>query len=102
MVKLFILLKLDTMFSDIERPEFSYCPPDMTVYVGRDGKTAVATWLTPTVRDNINISIVPRLTKGLAPGSRFWLGVHAIKYRAEDAAHNKADPCIFIITVQGR
>ena len=101
MVKLFILLKLDTMFSDHERPEFTKCPFSVRVNVGRDGQTAVATWSTPVVTDNVDKSIVPRLTKGLAPGSQFPVGEHVIEYSVEDAAHNDAVPCRFIVTVGG-
>ena len=90
------------MFSENTPPEFKTCPSAVKVNADRGQNSAVVTWPIPIVTDNSNSSITPRLSKGLAPGSRFTQGLHEIEYTAQDASHNDAIPCWFTVTVGSR
>ncbi|KAI0219191.1 hypothetical protein LSAT2_029212 [Lamellibrachia satsuma] len=57
-------------------------------------------WRVPVVTDNVDKAIIPSLSKGKPPGSRFPVGTHEIEYTATDAADNKAHSCKFTFIVQ--
>jgi len=87
------------VFSDTSRPEFKTCPTVPNVNVDSGQTKAVVKWDVPVVDDNVDKAIKPKLTKGLAPGSRFPMGQHHIEYTAQDTAKNTASPCRFSFTV---
>jgi large repetitive protein len=80
---------------DNEPPALT-CPPPVVVYTELNLATAVATWDLPVRTDNSNG--VVQLDVSIAPGSRFPLGVTAVKYTGEDPSRNK-NTCEFSVTV---
>jgi hypothetical protein len=79
---------------DALAPNFTNCPPNITVYTG--GATAPATWTAPTAVDNCTAS--PTITSTSTPGTSFPVGITGVTYTAKDAFNN-AQNCQFKVTV---
>ena len=82
-------------------PVFTNCPTTLTAYTDRSRDSTVGTWHVPVVTDNVDEAIMPILSKGKSPGSRFSVGIHEIQYTALDKAGNEAVPCSFTFVVRG-
>eukprot|EP00048_Salpingoeca_helianthica_P005614 m.89588 g.89588 ORF g.89588 m.89588 type:complete len:1841 (-) comp13665_c1_seq2:33-5555(-) len=77
-------------------PPVLTCPPAVVVYTELNLNSAIASWDLPVRTDNSKG--VVQLDVSIAPGSRFPLGVTAVKYVGEDPSRNK-NTCEFSVTV---
>ena len=85
---------------DFNPPLIVDCPMPQTLYVDSSTAGAEATWMPPTVVDDIDAD-VELSRSGPPPGSIFPIGYTEVEYRARDSAHNEAAACTFSILVKG-
>ena len=84
-------------FTDIEPPEFKFCPPNQYSYTSPGEHTASVFWKNPEAIDNSgdNVSVVCSHSKG-----HFQIGQTKIVCEATDQSNNTAS-CTFNVSVEG-
>ena len=82
--------------TDNERPTFTFCPSDVTVYVQDNATSGNVTWTVPVAEDNVNVvSLLTTSSQGT-----YNVGSYSVVYRASDAAGNE-ELCSFTVEVIG-
>jgi len=85
--------------TDLESPEFSSCPTDITISLDGNNCSSIYTFTTPTAIDNCGSTNTVQ-TSGLPSGSLFPIGVTTNTWVSTDLAGNTAT-CSFDVTVSG-
>ena len=85
--------------TDLESPEFSSCPTDVTITLDGNNCSSIYNFTAPTAIDNCG-SINTVQTSGLTSGSMFPIGVTTNTWVSTDLAGNSAT-CSFDVTVSG-
>lgn len=80
---------LKIIVSDGEKPVIVSTPTNIVVNAAKGLPSAVVTWVTPTVIDNIAGATITQTT-GPASGTAFPLGITTVTYAAKDTAGNQA------------
>jgi hypothetical protein len=84
-------------FIDVEAPQFTECPADISIATAPGAESVVVTWDEPVATDNDGTPGVAQ-TEGPASGSSFSEGETMVEYTATDAAGNET-LCSFTVTV---
>ena len=85
--------------TDLESPEFSSCPTDVTIILDENNCSSIYNFITPTATDNCGSTNTVQ-TSGLPSGSLFPIGVTTNTWVSTDLAGNTTT-CSFDITVSG-
>ena len=85
--------------TDLESPEFSSCPTDVTIILDENNCSSIYNFITPTATDNCGSTNTVQ-TSGLPSGSLFPIGVTTNTWVSTDLAGNSTT-CSFDITVSG-
>ncbi|XP_022091528.1 sushi, von Willebrand factor type A, EGF and pentraxin domain-containing protein 1-like [Acanthaster planci] len=84
---------------DVQPPEFTFCPVNVSVVTDRNKNFANVSWDQPTARDNAG---EPRVEASAATSQeRFYLGQTTVTYTARDDV-GLVTNCTFIVTVEDR
>lgn len=83
--------------TDNERPTFTFCPSDVTVYVQDNATSGNVTWTVPVAEDNVNVvSLLTTSSQGT-----YNVGSYSVVYSASDAGSNE-ELCSFTVEVIGK
>lgn len=78
---------------DVLAPNFSNCPPDVTIYTSSN--SAIGSWTAPTALDNCTSATI---SSNFSPGAVFNIGITGVTYTATDLYGN-AQICQFRVSV---
>ncbi|XP_070581810.1 uncharacterized protein [Ptychodera flava] len=81
---------------DVQAPNITDCPRDLTVQADVDGNAAVVSWINPTIIDNSGQPVAWGSNR--KPGQSFGIGKHDIIMWASDQSNNTAS-CNFSVFV---
>ncbi|XP_030830199.1 uncharacterized protein LOC588928 isoform X14 [Strongylocentrotus purpuratus] len=80
--------------SDNEKPTFTFCPSDVTVYIQDNATSGNVAWTVPVAEDNVNVvSLLTTSSQGT-----YNVGSYSVVYRASDAGGNE-ELCSFTVEV---
>ena len=85
--------------TDLESPEFSSCPTDVTIILDGNSCSSIYNFITPNATDNCGSTNTVQ-TSGLPSGSLFPIGVTTNTWVSTDLAGNTTT-CSFDVTVSG-
>lgn len=86
--------------ADVEPPTFERCPNTLLFYTNENEDSSYVHWHAPIVKDNKDVSLIPRKISGPASSTLQNVGTYIVTYEAEDSNGNKAEDCTFVVVVK--
>ncbi|XP_076112267.1 uncharacterized protein LOC143080345 [Mytilus galloprovincialis] len=85
---------------DMEPPTFEQCPNTLLFYTNENEDSSYVHWNAPIVKDNKDLSLIPRKISGPSSTTLQNVGTYIVTYEAEDSNGNRAEDCTFAVVVK--